>query len=259
MRFTDRSDAPGRVWHVTARINWQRWHLDDEAAFETFIASLDAAAKQFSMELLAYIVMSNHYHAVARSPKGRRYRELTGRYTPCRHLRPYPRNSPRSTAVGQFVRAFHLATANSLQARLGVKGHLWEKRHHRRCIGDPRDLVFTIAYDHRNPTKEGMVARPEDSTRSSAAWWAGEGPSSIDLLPSGVLPFGLDLEQFRSVLLEYQRSKALAEIERALEESGFARGSENFQMLVNRLVTEHGLPFPIAASGSAMERHKSTI
>jgi len=140
---------------VTARVNWQEWHLDDEQAFEIFMRHLQAAAERFSMEVLAYVVMSNHYHTITRSPPERRYRELTGSRSRCRHLRPYPKGSPRSNVVGQFVRHFHLATARSLQGRLGVKGHLWEEKHHRRRILDARDLVFTMAYDHFNLCKAG--------------------------------------------------------------------------------------------------------
>ena len=86
-----------------------------------------------------------------------------------------------------------------------------------------------------------MAARPEEFPRSSAAWWAGEAESPVHLVESGGLPFDLDMEEFRTRLLAQQQSEALPLIARELEETGHARDSDEYRLLLRRLLRQHGL------------------
>ena len=81
-----RNDAPGAVHHVTARVNWRVWHLKSRGRARFFMQALVKAAESFAVNLLAFVLMSNHFHLVLRSPEEAKYRELTGRRTRCRHL-----------------------------------------------------------------------------------------------------------------------------------------------------------------------------
>ena len=87
-RLPEQRDEPNAVWHITGGVNWQAWHLERPEAFDLFIEQLGRALASFDVELLGYVGMSNHYHLAARSPDEDRYRELTSRRTPCRHVRP---------------------------------------------------------------------------------------------------------------------------------------------------------------------------
>lgn len=212
MNTTARQDAPNAVWHVTSKVNWAAWHLKQEEAADTFFECLVEALLRFGVELLAYVLMSNHYHLVARSPDEDLYRRLTSRRTRCRHLRPWPLDHPKSTVIGQCIQDMELAVAHRLQSKLGIGGHFWHGKHHRRRLHDEWALVTAIAYDHRNPVRKNMAARPEDYPRSSAAWWRRGGPGPIPLCTRADFPFGVVRDEFRVRLLRFQEDKRLDDV-----------------------------------------------
>ena len=240
----DRTDGPDTVWHVGSRVNWQAWHLETEHAFDAFVGCFERSLICFGMDLLAFVVMSNHYHAVLRSPSHAEYRRLTGRKTACRHYRPFPSWHEKSTVVGQCIQQFKVALAKRMQRCLGLTGHFWDGRHFRRKVTNPELLVVLMAYDHRNPLREGMVARPEEYARSSAPWWSGEGSSALPLCRRADLPFGLTLEALRGEVLRYQRSKHLDDVMEAFDKSGLTLDSLDGRDELRRMLRAAGLEPP---------------
>lgn len=244
MRNTHREDAPDTVWHVGSRVNWRAWHLETEEAFRVFVDCLARAIARFGMDLLAFVLMSNHYHAVLRSPAQALYRRLTGRRTKCRHYRPYPPWHEKSTVIGQCIQHFKLGVAKRMQRSLGLDGHFWDGKHFRKRVDDADMLVIVMAYDHRNPVREAMVARPEDYPRSSAAWWCGGDPAALPLCRRTDLPFGLSRESLRTELLRFQSDKRLDDVMEVLAKSGQALDSAEGRVELERLMTAAGLPLP---------------
>jgi REP element-mobilizing transposase RayT len=240
------------VWHVGARVNWRRWHLESEAAFRAFVECLASALKRFGVDLLAFALMSNHYHAVLRCPASAEYHRLTGRRTACRHYRPYPPWHPKSTVVGQCLRYFQLAVARRMQGILGLEGHFWDGNHFRRRVRDPQKLVIFIAYDHRNPLRQGMVDRVEDYPRSSAAFWLRGDPSSLPLCRRGDLPFGLSFEDLRSGIIRYQEDKRVDDVMEAMEKAGLPLDSDEAAEELERQMERAGLEPPRFGRRSAM-------
>jgi REP element-mobilizing transposase RayT len=237
----DRTDAPDTVWHVGSRVNWRTWHLVSEEAFRVFVSCFRRALERFGMDLLAFVLMSNHYHAVLRSPGAALYRQLTSRRTRCRHLRPYPPWHSKSGVVGQCLRQFKLDVANRIQRSLGLDGHFWDGKHFRKRVNDPDTLVVIMAYDHRNPVREAMVARPEDYPRSSAAWWLRGDPSALPLCQRGDLPFGLNPESLRADLLRFQENKRLDDVMEVFGKTKLDLYTEEGRAELERLMREAGL------------------
>jgi len=241
MRNVGRKDSPSAVWHVTSRVNWRAWHLAPEEAARVFLQYLGESLDHFGMDLLAVVVMSNHYHAVLQSPDGDEYTRLTSRRTACRHLRKWPAGHPKATVIGQCARQFKLAVANRIQSRLELKGHFWEGRHHRRRIHDVWGLVTVVAYDHRNPVCAGMVALPEDYARSSAAWWSRGAKPPLPLCRRQGFPFGVSREAFRDQLLRFQADKRIDDVMEVFEKSRLPIDSLRGRTYLERLMERAGL------------------
>ncbi len=249
-----RGDAPRAVFQVTGRVNWQVWHLVKPGFFERFLAELKAAAAAFSIDLLAVVFMSNHYHCVARSPGEARYRELTSRRTRCYHIRPWPKGHLKSSVLSQWAHRYLGRVSTHFQEKLGIKGHFWEERYHASRLDDAWNLVVRLAYDHRNPVRAGIVLRPEDYPWSSAAWWA-TGESEIFSIPDDCeLPFGLSFETLRSMLLDYQRSKLLDDAIQALEKQGCRWSSPGGLERLREVLKESGLPVEIPRAAETRQR-----
>jgi putative transposase len=221
------ADAPDAVFHVTARVNWRVFHLEPHACVSTFYRFLRESLIRFGVDLLAYVLMSNHFHLVVRSPDSRLFRKLTTRRLPCRHYRPWRPGHQKRSVRAQFMRYLMQRTATVIQKDLGISGHLWEKSYHAREILDDVDLVTTIAYDHLNPVEASMVQTPEEYRRSSALWWHDGSGAPVALLQRP-MPFGLTPHGFREQLLAYQGDRAfrdaMAEFHASGEELGTWKG-----------------------------------
>jgi REP element-mobilizing transposase RayT len=251
MRLCDRTDAPDTVWHVSSRVNWQTWQLVTEHAFHTFVDCFDRALEQHAIDLLAFVLMSNHFHAVLRSPPAAVYHQLTGRRTRCRHFRPYPSGHPKSAAIGQCLQHFKLGVAKRIQRSLDLSGHFWDGKHYRRKLVDTTTLVIAIAYDHRNPVRQAMVARPEDYARSSARWWDSGLDAPLRLCRRPDLPFGVSREALRARLLQFQQDKRLDDAMEAFSKSGLVFGSPEGRAELERLLKAAGLDAATVAAASA--------
>lgn len=241
MKTIDRKDAPDTVWHVGSRVNWRAWHLNTEQAHRIFVSSVSHAVDLFAVDVLAYVLMSNHYHAVLRSPPAGLYRALTGRTTKCRHFRPYRRGHPKSNVIGQCLRHMKLAVAKQVQHELDLVGHFWDGKHFRRVIRDADDLVFSVAYDHRNPVREGMVALPEEYRRGSASWWHSGAPVAIQPCRRADFPFGIDHDSFRTALLRWQGDKRVDDVMEAFSKTGLRLDSPEGQEELRRMMRAAGL------------------
>jgi hypothetical protein len=241
MNTIARKDAPNTVWHITSRVNWRTWYLRTEDACQAFLECLSTALERFFVDLIGYVVMSNHYHAVVRSPGEEAYRELTGRRTRCRHFLPWPRSHPRSTVIGQCIRELQLSVGKRIQGKLGLTGHFWEGKHHRRRLEDEWALVTAIAYDHRNPVVQGMAPLPEAYARSSAAWWAGVGPATVPLCTRSDFPFGTTLDRVRARVVRFQHDKRLDDVMAVFQKSRLPIDSPKGRRYLEKLMREAGL------------------
>ena len=238
MRPRGNDDAPDAIWHVTSRVNWRAWHLEDEGAYLAVLEHLSRALVKFGVELLAFVVMSNHLHLVLRMPAEAMFRQLTWRWTECRHFRPWPKGHPKANVIGQFMKYLKLSVSHTIQGHLGLTGHFWEKRHHRRRLRDLWALVVAVAYDHRNPVREGMVLRPERFERSSAAWWATGKTPPVALATRSDFPFDLDPGEFRSMLLRLQAERHFDDVMGAFVKSGLRIDSKAGRGHLERLMEE---------------------
>lgn len=252
MKPRGKDDSPDAIWHVTSRVNWRAWHLEDEAAYLAVLEHLSRALVKFGVELLAFVVMSNHLHLVLRMPTEALFKLLTRRRTKCRHLRPWPAGHPKATVIGQFMKDLKLSVSSTIQGRMGLTGHFWEKRHHRRRLWEPWRLVVAVAYDHRNPVREGMVARPEQYERSSAAWWATRKDTPVALATRSDFPFDLDPEEFRAMLLNLQAEKHFDDVMEAFTKSGLRIDTDAGRDYLKRLLKEAGIDPLRCGTGAAV-------
>lgn len=253
MGHLHRIDGPNRLFHITARVNWRVWHLEDDRAKQALARLLSDESVAFSIRLLAAVLMSNHFHLVVQSPPEPAFRRLTGRRTPCRHFRPYRAHHQKSSVIAQFMRSVRHTMSVRRQNELELSGRFWEGAYDARIIHDPLSLVVRIAYDHRNPVKEGMVGRAEDYRWSSARQWVTGEAGEIPVALHEPLPFGLSSEDLRSSVLEYQAARTLDECTPELQTA--LEASEGTEALV-AVLREHGLPTIPCGTAAAKRQRK---
>ena len=125
--------------------------------------AFDRLRKEDRADVLAYVVMPDHLHAIVR-PRG-------------------------EATVGKVMAFLKRVAGNALRQR-GLNGPIWEARFYDRLIRDEDEFWNAVRYIHENPVKAGACERPEEwiwSTANPAAesdlggvlveWSFGTGPS----------------------------------------------------------------------------------
>jgi putative transposase len=135
-----RSFVPGGYYHLTARGNNDGEIYLDDLDRTAFVRLLGRVSTRFLLDVLAWCLMTNHYHLIVRTASGEVSRAL------------------------QYLNREHARRFNERHDR---RGHLFEARFRATLLADESHLFNAIHYVLENPVRAGLAASP-------AAWpWAG--------------------------------------------------------------------------------------
>jgi putative transposase len=132
---------PGTAHHVTQRSNYGRVVFEDEADFLMYCKLVKSYAFEYSIDILAYCLMSNHVHFVVVP----RYEE----------------------GLSDFFKIVSMCYSWYFNKKLGVKGHLWQVRFYS-CVLNDVHLYRAIRYVENNPVRAKMVSVADKYFWSSA-------------------------------------------------------------------------------------------
>jgi putative transposase len=103
---------------------------------QVFLYCLAVAAERTGIELHAFVVMSNHWHAVLTDPEAR---------------------------LPQFLQLLHRLVASCMNASLGRTENFWSAEHASIvALESAEDVLDKIAYVITNPTAAGLVRSPDE-------------------------------------------------------------------------------------------------
>ena len=132
---------PGFAQHVIQRGNNRELCFYNDADYKVYLAFLRDSAAKYSVDIHAYVLMSNHVHLLGTPGEehglGRMMQALGRRY----------------------VRYF-----NDAYDRTGT---LWEGRYKSTLVDTDTYLITVYRYIELNPVRAGMVAGPKDYPWSS--------------------------------------------------------------------------------------------
>jgi len=137
-----RAVAAGFPHHVVQRGNNREKVFFDKEDKERYLSLLKKYSVKWDSPLLAYCLMSNHVHLLAR-----------------------PKSEESLYKMMQGVTLCYTQYTNGKYQR---SGRLWESRYHS-CIVDKEKYLWAVArYIEQNPVRAKMVKRSEDYAHSSA-------------------------------------------------------------------------------------------
>lgn len=140
VKFTD-----GESYHVYNRGAHKERLFLNSANYQYCLRLLHKYVKKYSVSLLAYCLMPNHYHFVLRQDAG-------GSISRC-----------LQTLFNAYTQGFNKVT--------GHKGTLLQGEAKRILVESDDQLVFLIRYIHLNPVAAGMVEQPEEWRFSDYSEW----------------------------------------------------------------------------------------
>ncbi len=125
---------PGTVYLLTRRCSERRFFLLPEAEVtQIFLYLLGVMAKKYSVEIHAFVAMSNHYHLVATDTEG---------------------------TMPKFQRELNSLLARALNAHWGRWESLWDRRSYSAVeLIEDQDVLGEMIYTLVNPVRARLVER----------------------------------------------------------------------------------------------------
>lgn len=123
-------------YHISARSNNREWFgLQPELLWEIFSDYLYLAQKMFNLEIHAFVMMSNHFHLIVRTPEAN---------------------------IDEVMRYFMRETSRVIAFELGRINHIYGGPYKPSLISDYRYYVNAYKYVLNNPVRAQICARAED-------------------------------------------------------------------------------------------------
>jgi putative transposase len=133
---------PGLIYHVLNCGNGRMMIFRTDADFEAFLKILAEGLKRFDVELLAWCLMSNHWHLVLR-----------------------PRRAGQLQAFMQWITLTHVRRHHEHHRR--ACGHLYQGRYKHFPVEQDEYLLVLLQYVEGNALRAGLVERAQDWPWSS--------------------------------------------------------------------------------------------
>lgn len=135
-----RIEYEGAFYHVLSRGNERRSIFWDDKDRHLFLEILGKMSNRFSIQILAYVLMPNHYHLLIKTPEANLSKAL------------------------QWLGVTYTRRFNNRHNR---SGHLFQGRFKSFLVENESYLVQLSCYIHRNPLRAGLVHRLADYQWSS--------------------------------------------------------------------------------------------
>ncbi len=132
-----RIDVGGYIYHVINRANARAKIFQTDEDYRMFEALLIEAKEQYNMNILAYVIMPNHWHLLL-----------------------YPK---RDGDVGHFMHwltTTHATRYHSQKKTIGG-GHVYQGRYKSFLVDTDQYVLTVLKYIERNPARANLVTKPE--------------------------------------------------------------------------------------------------
>lgn len=133
MPLRPRLFVSGGIYHVYCRTHRGEFRFEDCLESESFIEVVADVVRTHGLVVLAWCLMSNHYHMAVQTADVKLWRSM-------------------ARIQGRITRSFN--------RRHRVFGPSWQGRYRARLIQEPDDLRHLLAYIHLNPVMAGLEDDP---------------------------------------------------------------------------------------------------
>lgn len=129
------------VYHITARSNCKEWfYIPQNECWSLFCEELSLVNKVFDLEIHAYVLMSNHYHLMARTPLAN---------------------------IDKAMHQLNKNIARRINMSTGRINHVFGRPYNWSLITRERYYFYATRYLYQNPVRAGICERVEDYPYSS--------------------------------------------------------------------------------------------
>lgn len=155
---------PGVIYHLITNTEGHCPLFRNEANARLVIEDMNFYRQIFSLEILLYVIMPDHFHwAILPSEEDfNRFRDDQMRFQKKYH------ESPEKYYLSKIMEDFERHTAFAINARENAKGRaVWQEGFAAKWIENRPAFETVMDYIHKNPIKAGLVQLPEEYAFSS--------------------------------------------------------------------------------------------
>jgi len=169
MRSRNRADfeAHGEVHFITSTVVGFINVFDHAPACEIFVECLRFCQARGDFTLLAWVLMPNHFHLVAKRAENKSISEVIG------GLKRYTARQIGQLRAGREMRQTLDRVRRAASRESGKGTAIWKPRFDSFVITSEGALRQKIEYIHSNPVRKGMVMEPWQWRYSSASAYTG--------------------------------------------------------------------------------------
>ena len=138
---------PGAAYFITAKTLHAEPYLAAEPRRQELLDALEFAARKRGWELLAWVTLADHYHALLQAPE----RE--------------------AKSLSALLGSVHSFTSRSWNEEDGEQGRRVWYQYWDVCLTSQSGFYARLNYIHYNPVKHGYVSAPGDYPHSSYLHW----------------------------------------------------------------------------------------
>jgi putative transposase len=142
-----RVEYAGAIYHVIQRGNNQEFVFDRAQDKWFLLSSLEQVTQFYEADMIAYVIMGNHYHLVVRTWE---------------------------TGLGQVMHRLNTKFSVYYNQDKERSGHVFQGRYQANLIKDDSHLLTAVRYVHQNPVRAGICRRVEDYRWSSDGFYRGQ-------------------------------------------------------------------------------------
>ncbi|WP_108668971.1 transposase [Peribacillus acanthi] len=143
---------PDLYYHVTTRGNRRDPLFRSREDFKVFLYILQQLYDKIPYEVIAYCLMTNHYHLQLRSPH---------------------------ESLSKLMAFINKRYANYYNTKYKLTGHVFEKRYFSDPIEDRKGMFEVSRYIHLNPCRANIVTIPSTYEWSSYSMYTELSPSKF--------------------------------------------------------------------------------
>lgn len=148
-----RAFVDGFIYHVLNRGNGKRVIFHESHDYQTFTDLMREAKRLYSIKILAYCLMPNHFHMVLLPVKAREISQWM-----------------------QWLMTSHVRRYHQLYA---TNGHVWQGRYKSFIVEPEEHLLTMMRYVEANPVRSGLVGSAKDWKWSSHGEVLGRKPRDV--------------------------------------------------------------------------------
>lgn len=135
---------PGATYHIYQRGNNKLHIFSNSRHKEFFLKQIREFNKIYDFQLLAYVVMNNHYHLLLKT---------------------------NTVQIDKIMFSIYNVTAKYLNRELERTGHIFEGRYGSRLVENELYLIWLLRYIHRNPVRAGLCKSVDEYKWSSHVFY----------------------------------------------------------------------------------------